>query len=133
MSLSNASLFTGATVAPTGGSALAFTSGGISAGVNPLYCTADDDLRTRREVICTTKAPKVSASAPNGYTQQRAAANIKFPLELDNGNITINTLRIELSCDVETTSTEKDEYMSVGAQLLCDADFTEFFQNLSLA
>ena len=94
MSLKNLSLLTGATlVAPTGGSAMPFLSIGSNAD-NPdtLYCTSDTDFRTQRTVDVSVKRPKVSATAPNGYTQARATAVFKFPLELENGNITVTQL-----------------------------------------
>jgi len=132
MSLNNATLKTGATMAPTGGSDLNFESRGNLLDRNNLFVPADLDLRTRREISCVIKDPKVSASAPNGYTQARATATFKSPLELDNGNITVNTVQISMACDVETTDAEKDELLIIAAQMLTDADFTSFFKALSV-
>lgn len=132
MSLNNASIDIGATLTPSGGTATAFESSGISGQVNKLFASADTDLRTRREIVCSVKEPKVQAAAPNGYTQARGMATLKFPLELDNGNITINQLKIELAYDVETTQTEIDTYLSAGALVLSDADFASLFKSLSL-
>jgi hypothetical protein len=120
-------------MAPTGGSALAFSSAGQSAGINTLYATADTDLRTRRSIVATVKDPKVSASAPNGYTQARATVVYKAPLALDNGGVTVNTVRIEFAYDVETSTAEKTELLVIASQICNDADFTELFQNLSLS
>ena len=133
MSIDNASLFEGAPVAPSGGTALPFGPLGASKGVNTIYATDDTDLRSRREIVFTTKEPKVSASAPAGYTQARAVAVFKSPLELDNGNSTVNTVRIEVAYDAETSTAEKTELMAMAAQICSDADFTAFFHNLSLA
>jgi len=133
MSLSNASVLSGATMAPSGGTALPFVTAGIQGNKNPIYCTDDTDLRTRRSIVCTTKEPSVSSGAPNGYTQARAKAIFKAPLELDNGNITVNTLTVELAYDVETTQAELTEMLVIGSQICSDADFLDFFKNLNLS
>ncbi len=133
MSLSNASVQSGATMAPTGGSALAFESAGIRDRVHKVFATADTDLRTRREIVATVKEPVPSASAPNGSTQARASATVKLPLALDNGNSTVNTVRIELSYDPETITSEIDELRIVAAQVLTDSDFDALWEGLSLA
>ncbi len=60
----------------------------------------------RKTVEFSVKEPKVSSTAPNGYTQARRKVLIKEPLALDNGNYTTNTVSIEFSVDVETTDLE---------------------------
>ena len=131
MGLNNASLLQGATVAASGGTALAFSSLGGSPG-NTLYAIDDPDIRTRRDIVCNTTAARPKSDAPNGYTQQRTNATVKIPLTLDNGNVTVNTIRIEMSTDVETTDAEKLELRSIAAQVLVDSDFLEFWDNQSL-
>jgi hypothetical protein len=71
------------------------------------------------------KDPKVSASAPNGYTQARTSVVMRSPLALDNGEYTVNTGRIELAVDHETTNSEVQTMLNCMGQLLCDSDFTE--------
>lgn len=132
MSLSNASVLSGATVAASGGSALPFASLGIRNESNTLYATGDADLRTRRQIVCSIKEPKVSAGAPNGYTQARRTMVFKSPLLLDNGNITVNTVRVEFSYDVETSNAEVVELKSIGAQMICDSDFGDLIEDGSL-
>lgn len=130
MSLSNAVVKSGATIAPSGGTDLTFESQGSSLGQNRIIVSADTDLRTRREIMAVVKEPRVQSSAPNGYTQARSSITFKSPLLLDNGLVTVNTLKLELSTDVETSSAEKDEMLILGAQFLTDSDFTGFFKNL---
>lgn len=132
MSLSNASVSSGATVAPTGGSALAFEGSGPRGNSHTIYATADTDLRSRREVVVTTRNPKPLASAPNGYSQARCQMTLKSPLALDNGSQTVNTVRIEFSYDPETTHTEIEELRILAAQLCSDADFEGAVKSLSL-
>lgn len=133
MAVSNATLKSGGTVSVAGGTDLAFASLGIQANQNTLYAIADPDFRTRREIVCAVKPPKAQAGAPNGFTQARASTLVKVPLVLDNGKMTYNTLRIELAVDVETSDAEKTELMSLGSQILADADFSAFFKSLSVA
>jgi len=132
MSLNNASVSSGATVAPTGGTALAFASRGIIGSSNTLYVDADTDSRTRRSLVCTVKDAKISASAPNGYTQQRTAFVFKSPLTLDNGNVTVNKVNIEFAFDVETTDAEIEELRVIAAQICCDADFEDAVKRQAL-
>lgn len=133
MSLSNASVLSGATITPSGGTALPFSSLGIQNSSNTIYATGDADLRTRRSIVCSVKDPKVSAGAPNGYTQARATAVFKSPLELDNGMITVNTVRVEFAYDVETSQAEIDELKVIAAQICTDADFAGLIADLSLS
>jgi hypothetical protein len=134
MSLINASVLSGATYnVPTGGSALAFAGRGASGNTHILYDTSSTDARTQKTLVCTVKDPKVSAGAPNGYTQARSKILFKSPLELDNGNVTVNTGAAEFAVDVETTSAEFDELKLILCQAIMDTDFTEFWQNRSLS
>lgn len=133
MSLSNASVLSGATITPSGGTALPFSSLGIQNSSNTIYATGDADLRTRRSIVCSVKDPKVSAGAPNGYTQARATAVFKSPLELDNGMVTVNTVRVEFAYDVETSQAEIDELKVIAAQICTDADFADLIADLSLS
>lgn len=132
MPLSTAVVKTGATIAPTGGTDLTFASKGIVSGVNVLYVDADTDSRLRRNIVCTTKEAKASASAPNGMTQQRCQFVFKSPLLLENGLITVNKVSIEFAYDVETTDAEVEELRIIAAQVCADADFTNAIKRLSL-
>lgn len=133
MPLNGASVLSGTTVSASGGTALTFSSAGVENGKVTLYCDDDTDLRTRREIVCSIKPPKVSASAPNGYTQARVTMLFKSPLELDNGNVTVNTGKFELSFDPETTDAEISEILDVVSQCIFDSDFTNLYQDLSLS
>jgi len=132
MSLNNASILLGATESFTGGSALNFATLGPRENGNTLYATDDSDIRTRREIICKTVQASTNPDKPNGYTQSRSAVTLKVPLPLDNGTITVNTIRIEVSTDVETTELEKLALRQIALQVLSDSDFTEFWNNQSV-
>jgi hypothetical protein len=133
MPLSSASILSGATITPSGGSALDFESRGISGEKNEIFVPADTDLRLQRSMIFSVKRERVSAGAPNGYTQPRNIVKVKFPQELENGNVTVRGFDISYHCDVESTAAEKLEDRKVAAQILTDSDFTSFWDNLSLS
>lgn len=122
MSLSTLSLLETATVSASGGTAMPMTSIGGSENKNTLVVDADTDLRTQRSISFAVRRPKVQASAPNGYTQGRCNALLKFPVTLANGNLTVDTISIQLSTDVETTVAEKTEYIKLAAQALIDSE-----------
>lgn len=132
MSISTASILKDGTVATTGGTAQAFTSLGDTLNQHNAYFDGSDFL-TRSECNFTVKAPKISASAPNGYTQARSTVIMKVPLALDNGSNTVNTIKIEFSSDVETTDAEKQTMIVYAAQLLHDTDFSAFWKSGSTA
>jgi len=128
MSLINASVLSGATITPTGGTALSFTGTGIVGGnMHTLICDQDDDFRTRRSIVCTAKQPKVSVGAPNGLTQARGKLVFKFPKILDNLNLTVETVGIEVAYDSESTVAEVQANMKIACQALIDSDFADFF------
>jgi hypothetical protein len=134
MSLSSATIKVAPTsVAATGGSDLAFSSlGNLSNGKLTLAALSDTDLRLRRTIDMSVKNPMPSVSGPNGYTQARTSGIFKYPKLLANGKITVATVRVEVAYDVEYTQTEVQQLIDVGAQMLCDPDFTPTFKTLSL-
>lgn len=125
MSLANAALVVAPTsIAPTGGTALTFSTQGMTApGEQSLVVLADTDLRLRRSIDVKVKDPKVQLTAPNGYTQARRSCLFKKPKLLANGKITVNTSKVEVSYDIETTPTEIQELIDIAAQMASDADF----------
>jgi hypothetical protein len=134
MSLSSLSVQTGGTVSVTGGSALTWKADGAPVGDSvTLYCVEDTDLRTRRSLHITVKRPKVSASAPNGFTQPRVLLYYKQPFVLDNGATTTFTWKGEVSYDAEALYTEVDDLCEMGAQFMFNTNMNAVFTQLSLA
>jgi hypothetical protein len=117
----------GTYVGPSGGSADTLSAFGSRTEMEAVF-DGDTEYLTRKTALFTQKEPNVSANAPNGYTQARRTVLLKFPLELDNGNRTINTIRIELAVDVEATASEISEYCLLASQTLGDTDFAAFWQ-----
>lgn len=133
MSIASLSLLEGATITPSGGTALAFNASVPYNGSVKAYCTTDTDLRSRRTIDFSVKEPKVSPSAPAGYTQARANTFIRAPLALDNGSSTTNTVSIGFSFDPETTQAEVLELRKLAVLAIIDSDLDGFYNNLSLA
>lgn len=131
MSLANSSVLKDGTVSATGGTAKTLTSLGADLNQHDLFLDGTD-IRTRTELVATTSKPKVKTSAPNGYTQQRSQMYLKVPLELDNGDRTVNTVQITFACDIETTDAEKDTILSYAAQLLSDSDYSSFWKDQAI-
>jgi hypothetical protein len=128
MSINGATPIIGGTyVAPSGGSADALSAVGDATKMVARF-DADTEYLTSKSVDFSSREPSVSSSAPNGYTQARRSALFKFPLPLDNGGRTVNTIKIELGVDVEATAAEIAEYCLVASQFLADPDFASFWQ-----
>lgn len=132
MALSNANTLSGATITASGGTAVTWATQGLVGNKNVLVVPADTDFRVRRQIDAVVKQPSPSASAPNGYTQARASVLYKKPILLANGKITVNTVRVEVAYDVETSAAQLTDMLDTGAQMCFDADFTPVFKQLSL-
>lgn len=131
MSLKDASIMTAPTsFTVNGGSALAFSELYSSGEKVTIGVSADTDLRLRRTMDAHIYQPKPNSGAPNGYTQGRAKVVFKSPLLLDNGAITVNTVKVEVAFDVETTDAERTELCDIGGQIFIDSDFRALLKNL---
>jgi len=121
---------TGITVA--GGTAETVKSLGDNLGQHDTYMGTGNIL-TRTSMTFKAKPPVISVGAPNGYTQARSSVILRMPKVLANENHTVNTVRIELSTDLETSSVEIRELLRIAGQTLNDSDFDEYWvsQNLS--
>jgi hypothetical protein len=89
-------------------------------------------LNQRLEVSFSVKEPKVSEGAPNGYTQARTVVMVKYPMVLDNGNLTVNTISINVATDIETSDAERDELLLLAAQIINNSDFRAAFDDLAV-
>lgn len=134
MAISGAGIKSGSTtyVPPSDGSAITLATVGSSLDTTLASPSTDTNFLTKRNFDFTTKEPKVSSTAPNGYTQQRATFVLKAPYILTNGNRTVNTIRIEFACDIELTVAEKYELLLEASQVLGDLDFQGFWCALTL-
>jgi hypothetical protein len=124
MSILNASVLVDGTVATTGGTATSMIMMGDGENV-----ILDEGLEfnAQTKIAFHSKDPKVSSTAPNGYTQHRTTIKILKPLLLDNGNYTMNSVTITFGVDHETTDAEITSLRVLAAQLLHDSDFDDFW------
>jgi hypothetical protein len=97
------------------------------------YLDEDLSLLSQKKVNFSVKPPKVSATAPGGYSQARATCVLQDPFVLDNGNTTVNTMRMELACDPEATPAERKALRYNAALILLDSDFDELWDELATA
>jgi hypothetical protein len=131
MSIAAAAVLVGGSLTPSGGSSEDLTSLGIVSGVHRAIFNGSTFL-DRSEAAFSVSEPKIKTDAPNGYTQQRCTMKLKFPLALDNGNSTFNTVEVKVSYDPETTASEVAEMCGEAAQFLVSSDLTSFWDSQSL-
>lgn len=133
MALKNMSVQTGATIAPTGGSALVFADDGVTIpnGLH-LIVPADADYQTRRS--CTTKyRPPTYDSKTGVYGKDKKTVTYVIPQVLSGGTVVFNILRIEREVHPSFAAASAADMNIIGAQLLTDSDATNFWANGSLS
>lgn len=132
MGLKTMSLLAGATVAASGGTALAFAEDGqtIQNGVH-LIVPSDTDYQTRRQVTAKYRPPTLNAST-GVYSKDKKSISLALPLVLPDGKVVFNTIRIEREVHPSLAAASAAELCALGAQLLCDSDVTSFWATGSL-
>jgi len=133
MSISTASILVDGTVATTGGTATTMIDKGSSLDSKKVILDDSSEFINATTIDFSIKDPKVNSGSPNGYTQARSSVKLSVPLGLDNSNRTVNTMTLSLSVDPETTDAEIGSMLVLGAQLLHDSDFTEFWTKQSVS
>jgi hypothetical protein len=133
MGIDSASIAIDGTVGMTGGTATGVKVKGSTLTTKDVILDDSSEFIDQTKISFSIKDPKPSVSAPNGYTQGRASVALLVPLALDNGAYTTNTLRLELSCDHETTDAEIESMLVIAAQLLSDSDFSDFWKSLTIS
>jgi hypothetical protein len=78
------------------------------------------------------KAYCASAAAPGGYTQARRVVVVSIPKTLANGNTTVNTARVEISADPESSDSDVSALRELIVQAVNDSAVDSFFNDLSL-
>lgn len=133
MTISNLSVNIDGTVATTGGTATPVISKGTLLDQHNVILDDSSEFIAQTSMSFANKDPKVSLSAPNGYTQARRSVKILEPLLLDNGNYTTNSATIILSVDPETTDAEKLSLRVLAAQAIHDSDLDDFWNKGSMS
>lgn len=133
MAIRTSSIPVGATIAPTGGTATGLVSLGQNlTDLSTYLATTGVTQLTRTAMDFTSKQPKVSLTAPGGFTQGRSGVKITSPKVLANLKRTLNSIKIDLSIDPETTVAENLALRSLAALALLDSDFDAFWINQSI-
>lgn len=113
----------------TGGSSKTYTVTKRGSGSLTVADLTENDSRLRRSIDFRAVPARISASAPNGYTQERKEAKYRFPLLLDNGKRTENSAIVIMATDIESTPAEKLEMQLTVAQSLSQAAWQEYWQS----
>lgn len=132
MSVKTSAILVDGTVATTGGTSTSFIDKGGSLEVQKLILDDSSEFAAQTSLTFSIKEPKISSSAPNGFTQARNTVKVMKPLALDNGSATVNTVTLQLSVDPETTDAEVENLLVTAAQLLHDSDYSAFWKKQSL-
>lgn len=133
MSLQSFSLKETPSVAVTGTDNVTVASRGNSLTEGSLVYTSDVDGKTRRSASLKVTPPRPSAGTPNGYTQARSIATLKYPLLLDNDATTVNTIQVSISYDIESSDAEIQALLDDAAQIIAHADLQAFWKTQALA
>lgn len=133
MPISGATLLLGGTVAATGGTSKTFTDVGetIKNGkkVSDLSVA---DARIRPTITCVNR-PAALNSLGKYISKDKKTGKLVWPKLLADGTLVFNVREIRVEDHPETTDAEKANMDSYAAQILCDADFTQFVRNGSTA
>lgn len=126
MGMKNMSLLSGATLAATGGTALAFASNGItvSNGVQ-LVVPADTSYVTRRSITAKFRPPVVGRDGV--LSRDKKDISLNKPLTLASGKVVNNVIRISREIHPELSAAEATELNKLAAQLLFDTDTDGFW------
>jgi hypothetical protein len=127
MSIRSSSILVDGTVAITAGTATSLISKGNDLVSHSAILDDSSEFIAQTGLSFTSKAPRVSTGAPNGYTQQRNALKINVPRTLANGNFTVDTWYVIQATDPETTAAQKASGRIILTTCLNDADYTAFW------
>lgn len=132
MGLKTMSLLASATVSASGGSALAFSSDGVSiANGTHLIVPADADYQTRRQVTVKYRPPTLDAKT-GAYSKDKKSMCLVKPVVLSSGQVVFNSLRIEREVHPSVADADCVELNKLGAQMLFDTDTTAFWASGAL-
>jgi hypothetical protein len=132
MGLETMSLLASASVAASGGTALAFAkdSVAIQGGIH-LIVPSDADYQTRRSV--TAKVKPASINVKTGvYTKDKKSMSLTRPKVLTDGSVVFEVFRVEREMHPSSPAADALEMNSLGAQMIIDSDAAGFWANGTL-
>lgn len=133
MALKNMSLLTGATITPSGGSAVVFADNGITIpnGVQ-LVVAADTDYQTRRQCTAKYKAPALDTKTGE-YGKDKKSITYVIPQVLTSGKVVFNIWRLEREVHPSLEAATCTDGNKVIAQMAVDSDTDGFWNTGSLS
>lgn len=135
MSVSNATLMVGATVAATGGTSTTFVPNGadVKSGIQ-LVDSTNTNAVTRAVITLRTIKAAVFDAVKGIFTgKSRRSCQLVRPKVLASGQVVFPLIRIEVEDHPEMSDAERAQLRSEGAQILTDPDFTSFWTLGSIA
>lgn len=131
MGAQNVTLYRGATLAATDGTAQTFTPDGVSVenGIH-LADAAEPSFKLRNQLILKTKNPVLSGGQ---YTKGKRWITLIEPIVLADGTAVQNVVRIEIEIHPDMPAADAAELVGAGAQLLFDTDLTSFIMTGNLS
>lgn len=133
MTISASSIAIGTAISVTGGTATGVISKGDSLNKHIVVLDDSSSFADQTTFTFNVKEPKVSITAPAGYTQARNSVVISRPLTLANGARTMNSVKIELAVDSETTDAQRDALRELAAQAIFDTDFDQYWNKQAIS
>lgn len=124
MGAQNVTLFRGATIAASEGTAQTFTPDGVSVenGVH-LADAAEPSFKLRNQLILKTKNPVLAGGQ---YTKGKRWLTLIEPIVLTDGTAVQNVVRVEIEIHPDMPAADAAKLVSSAAQLLFDSDLTSF-------
>lgn len=134
MGIQNANLPLGATFAPTGGTATAFTSDGTTVpnGVR-IIVPADTTAATRRNATLKARSAVINSTTGKFSGKDKRSVVLCIPEVLTDGSVSFDLVRIEIECHPQSAATKIAALKSAGLCMLADADFDNFWSVGSVA
>lgn len=126
MGLKNMSIPSGATLAPTGGTAIVFADDGVTIqnGVH-LVVPATTDYRVRQSATFKYKPPTLLPDQT--YSRDVKSVSYNVPFVRADGKIVNNVIRVSREVDPEFSAAAALDLNIIAAQMLFDADVTNFW------
>jgi len=133
MGLKTMSLLASATVAASGGSALAFAEDGVSIpnGLH-LIVPSDTDFTTRRQVTVKYR-PSTYDTKTGKFTKDKKTLSLVKPYVNTDGSIVFSVIRVERELYPLESAANATEMLKLAAQMCVDTDLDSFWATGSLS
>jgi len=97
------------------------------------FFVSGTNLLDQKTLKFSVKRPKVSPTAPGGFTQARNTLYLKVPFTLASGLVTYVSAKVEISVDPEYPEDENRYLRAMISDLLTDTELNDFWINQSVS